>query len=169
MLSSCRIGIAAPYPLHQYFHIFPKIKNQIQFQSSHFNLKAHCFEIPKSMRKLGKIFRSTKPNRPLLSNSRSPIKRHSKEISDSTLASASSPLPLPPPSSPYSPSSLKQRRKGRRLRDGGSGTKRKRVSAWSVYLIVSSRLPRTYVGVTTNFTRRLVFCLNYLWKFLTVL
>ncbi|XP_038980638.1 structure-specific endonuclease subunit SLX1 homolog [Phoenix dactylifera] len=31
----------------------------------------------------------------------------------------------------------------------------KRASAWSVYLIVSSRLPKTYVGVTTNIIRRL--------------
>ncbi|KAJ0975629.1 hypothetical protein J5N97_017594 [Dioscorea zingiberensis] len=32
---------------------------------------------------------------------------------------------------------------------------KRRPSAWSVYLIVSSRSPRTYVGVTTNFARRL--------------
>ncbi|KAJ0975621.1 hypothetical protein J5N97_017586 [Dioscorea zingiberensis] len=32
---------------------------------------------------------------------------------------------------------------------------KRRPSAWSVYLIVSSRIPRTYVGVTTNFARRL--------------
>lgn len=37
-----------------------------------------------------------------------------------------------------------------------SGTaKRRRRSKWSVYLIISSRLPKTYVGVTTNFSRRL--------------
>ncbi|XP_077239728.1 excinuclease ABC, C subunit, N-terminal [Tasmannia lanceolata] len=28
-------------------------------------------------------------------------------------------------------------------------------SSWSVYLIVSAHLPKTYVGVTTNFSRRL--------------
>ncbi|XP_073114242.1 uncharacterized protein [Elaeis guineensis] len=34
-------------------------------------------------------------------------------------------------------------------------SKTKRATAWSVYLIVSSRLPKTYVGVTTNIIRRL--------------
>ncbi|KAF3327186.1 structure-specific endonuclease subunit SLX1 [Carex littledalei] len=108
------------------------------------------------MRKLNTIFRSTKSNRPLRSNSKSPIKRRSKETNNSEVDSPSSPSSSSSPVT-TSPSSSSQRRKGRRVRNGDSNQKRKRmrVSAWSVYLIVSSRLPRTYVGVTTNFTRRL--------------
>lgn len=144
MFSSFRI---API-LNTKFCIFLSPKKQIQ---SH--LEAHLFQNPKSMRKLNTIFRSTKSNRPLRSNSKSPIKRRSKETNNSEVAS--------PSSSPVttSLSSSSQRRKGRRLRNGDSNQKKKRmrVSAWSVYLIVSSRLPRTYVGVTTNFTRRSVF------------
>ncbi|XP_020590809.1 structure-specific endonuclease subunit SLX1 homolog isoform X2 [Phalaenopsis equestris] len=44
-------------------------------------------------------------------------------------------------------------------RDVGVGKRRhcvaKSSSIWSVYLLASTRLPRTYVGVTTNFYRRL--------------
>ncbi|KAG6467516.1 hypothetical protein ZIOFF_074646 [Zingiber officinale] len=43
-------------------------------------------------------------------------------------------------------------------RNGGGGARLKRgrkAGDWEVYLIVSSRLPKTYVGVTTDFSRRL--------------
>uniref|UniRef100_A0A0E0MJJ3 GIY-YIG domain-containing protein n=1 Tax=Oryza punctata TaxID=4537 RepID=A0A0E0MJJ3_ORYPU len=33
--------------------------------------------------------------------------------------------------------------------------KRKAASSWCIYLIASSRIPRTYVGVTTDFPHRL--------------
>ncbi|OEL31751.1 hypothetical protein BAE44_0007229 [Dichanthelium oligosanthes] len=33
-------------------------------------------------------------------------------------------------------------------------SKRKAAPPWCVYLIASSRIPRTYVGVTTDFPRR---------------
>ncbi|XP_078152279.1 excinuclease ABC, C subunit, N-terminal [Carex rostrata] len=132
--------------LNTKFCIFLSPKKQIQ---SH--LKAHLFQNPKSMRKLNTIFRSTKPN------SKSPIKRRSKETNNSEVASPSSPSSSSSSPVTTSLSSSSQRRKGRSSRNGDSNQKRKRmtVSAWSVYLIVSSRLPRTYVGVTTNFTRRL--------------
>jgi structure-specific endonuclease subunit SLX1 len=32
--------------------------------------------------------------------------------------------------------------------------KKKEAAAWCVYLIASSQVPRTYVGVTTDFPRR---------------
>ncbi|XP_039114531.1 structure-specific endonuclease subunit slx1 [Dioscorea cayenensis subsp. rotundata] len=53
-----------------------------------------------------------------------------------------------------------QSRKNHRSIPSGTSSRvvsssKRRASAWSVYLIVSSRLPRTYVGVTTNFERRL--------------
>ena len=51
-------------------------------------------------------------------------------------------------SSPSSSSSLKSKAKSK------TKLKIKRASQWSVYLIVSSRLPKTYVGVTTNFSHR---------------
>ncbi|KAJ1689063.1 hypothetical protein LUZ63_013218 [Rhynchospora breviuscula] len=121
--------------------LFPKKQKHIQFE-----LKSNFLANPKTMRKLTTIFRSNKPNRP-----QSPIKRRCKETTNAKIASASSP-------SPSSSSSSNQRRKGRSVRNGDLNPRRRkrmRVSSWSVYLIVSSRLPRTYVGVTTNFTRRL--------------
>ncbi|KAJ4771890.1 Structure-specific endonuclease subunit slx1 [Rhynchospora pubera] len=131
-------------PQHRILHfLFPKKQKHIQLQ-----LKSNFLANPKTMRKLTTIFRCNKPNRPLLSNSKSPI----KQTSGAKIASS------PSPSSSTSPSSSNQRRKGRSVRNGDLSprrTKKMRVSSWSVYLIVSSRLPRTYVGVTTNFTRRL--------------
>ncbi|KAJ6844549.1 putative structure-specific endonuclease subunit slx1 [Iris pallida] len=73
--------------------------------------------------------------------------------------------PDPPPSSSSSSSSSPSKKK--KAPASSSSTintnvikkeKKKKMtssSAWSVYLIISSRLPKTYVGVTTNFSRRL--------------
>ncbi|XP_020099569.1 uncharacterized protein LOC109718006 isoform X3 [Ananas comosus] len=88
------------------------------------------------MRKqLSTRFRSTKP-----ASHRLPP----KALSPTAVASS--------PSSSSSSSSLTPGRGGRRSRCPKS--------EWCVYLILSSRLNRSYVGVTTNFVRRF----ESLWK-----
>ncbi|KAK8968520.1 hypothetical protein KSP40_PGU004415 [Platanthera guangdongensis] len=66
--------------------------------------------------------------------------RKSRLISPSKISSQTA--------SPSSPASVKS--PGGLRRGGGKGGE----PTWSVYLIVSSQLPRTYVGVTTNLFRR---------------
>ncbi|RRT55136.1 hypothetical protein B296_00048663 [Ensete ventricosum] len=70
---------------------------------------------------------------------------HTKSTPASSAALSPSSLSLP------SSSLLRNHHNKKR---GGKQRRPKNVG-WSVYLIVSSRLPRTYVGVTTNFLRRL--------------
>ncbi|XP_072994706.1 uncharacterized protein [Typha latifolia] len=91
------------------------------------------------MRKLSTTFRSTKgPNR-LPSKSLIPDNNNNK-------------LAIATPSSSSSSALDPNYGKGRRRRRRSQSELRSR---WSVYLIISSRLPKTYVGVTTNFARRL--------------
>ncbi|XP_074591561.1 uncharacterized protein LOC141847417 [Curcuma longa] len=92
------------------------------------------------MRPLSSLFRSVKNCR---RNGTSAADNHGKITPES--------------SAPSSSSSLRNHSQNRGGVGGGGARlkRRKKAGDWEVYLIVSSRLPKTYVGVTTDFSRRL--------------